>query len=106
MKKKYRGQEVEFQNGKILLTIEKPLLRSGNIQFSINDKLYEIIEDQNIPLRIETEIDDKLYYFDIDKDTPFYFRESVNSKFPNAPDWHRYWYKFKPNVSGQAKMEF
>jgi hypothetical protein len=83
VKLKLRGQEV-FREGNILrFTINKPL---GNV-FSISDSIKRYI-DSGCEAKIKVGEKEQT----ITKETPFIRKESVKSKFPESPDWYRYWY--------------
>jgi hypothetical protein len=88
-KLKLRGQEVSVEGNRIFLTIKKPL----DDKFSINDKLYDLInQDKQLVVTIEKRKD--IY---ITKKTPVLFKEEVKSKFSNCSSWYRYWYKYGCN---------
>ena len=73
-------------------TINKPL---GNV-FSISDSIKKYID---AGCEAKVKIGEK-GEATITKETPFIRKESVKSKFPESPDWYRYWY----SLSQQEQM--
>lgn len=87
MRRVIRGQEVEIIDKDIFITIHKPL---GGV-FSISDILYNYLQDG---FTVTASFPDGTKRYLTKQDVSFK-KEPVKSKFPNASDWHRYWYRVK-----------
>lgn len=97
MTKTLRGQQVEIDNKRRTLNISilKPL---GDL-FSLSDRIIDyLIKDYAVVVNLPTTTKRLTYH-----DNPVR-REVVRSKFPNSPDWHRYWFRFERENGNQIKL--
>ena len=80
-----RGQVCKIDEFKKYLYVH--ILKPKDRLFSLSDKIVSYIKkgytiDVTLPLR----------HIEINSQTPILFREEVKTKFPNSPNWYRYWY--------------
>jgi len=92
-----RGQEVSLDIDKkqLSITIHKPL---GNT-FSLSDKLVSFL-NKGYAICVTLPEGKKQI---VESEKEVFRRETVKSKFVNAKDWYRYWFKIKTD-QGQKEL--
>lgn len=91
-----RGQKVRTDGRRLYIEIYKPVGQS----FSISDKIKGHLDKGG---EVVVKVAGRLIL--LTRTTPFLWQERVKSKFPNSPDWYRFWYKI-PSLEEEQKELF